>query len=445
MTAYNNSFEGGSNGTTITTGNSGGTSGDAFDTVTVGTTGTLAFDTTHAAHGTLALKVQQGVTSAASFVEKTFPSASATVAIRLYMYVTANPGVTVDVGKVLSGSTVRARLRLTNTGKLVVSDSANAAVITQAGTVPLNAWFRVEAQFPALSATVGQVTLARFNTADSAVATETATSTALQNFGGTADRVRYGVTTAAATIGPFWLDDVAENDTASAIGPAVTNVSAPATLAGEGTLTAAASPAFPVPAGLSGSGSLSTGGTPAMTVPAGLTGDGSLAVSGTPAVTATATFTGDGTLASAGAPDLAVGAAFTGDGTLTTSSAPAAGADGQLTGSGALTAGGQPAISTSASFTGSGQLATVTAAGLTGAATFTGGGQLATAQRPGLVATAALTGDGTLTTVGVKAITLPTPGGRTYRVSAENRTYAVAAEPRRVVVPAEVRATPVDI
>ena len=37
MTQLLNSAEGGSNGTTVTTGNSGGTSGNAFDSVLIGT------------------------------------------------------------------------------------------------------------------------------------------------------------------------------------------------------------------------------------------------------------------------------------------------------------------------------------------------------------------------------------------------------------------------
>jgi len=44
---FSNSGAGGSNGTTVTTGNSGGSSGQAFDTVSIGGTGTLTFDNTN--------------------------------------------------------------------------------------------------------------------------------------------------------------------------------------------------------------------------------------------------------------------------------------------------------------------------------------------------------------------------------------------------------------
>ena len=44
-TLGNNSFEGGTNGTTISTANSGGLSGDAWDTVSIGSGATATYDT----------------------------------------------------------------------------------------------------------------------------------------------------------------------------------------------------------------------------------------------------------------------------------------------------------------------------------------------------------------------------------------------------------------
>ena len=55
----NNSFEGGSDETTITTGNSGGASGSAFDVVTIGAGNGLVYDSAQA-RGTLSGRVDLG-------------------------------------------------------------------------------------------------------------------------------------------------------------------------------------------------------------------------------------------------------------------------------------------------------------------------------------------------------------------------------------------------
>jgi len=95
MTVATNSAEGGSNGTTVTTGNSGGASGDAFDLVTIGTTGAITFDNAFAHAGSLAVNVTSGGTGAISYVEwsTAFNGGSSVVQVwfRAYVYITAKP------------------------------------------------------------------------------------------------------------------------------------------------------------------------------------------------------------------------------------------------------------------------------------------------------------------------------------------------------------------
>src|SRR5436190_10712109 len=51
-----NTAEGGSNGTTVTVGNSGGASGDPFDIVSIGGSSAIVFDNAHVHDGSLAYK-----------------------------------------------------------------------------------------------------------------------------------------------------------------------------------------------------------------------------------------------------------------------------------------------------------------------------------------------------------------------------------------------------
>jgi hypothetical protein len=63
VTLLTNNFEGGSNGSTITTGNSGGASGNAWDTITIGTSAVDVYDNSQAAHGSLSCKLSTAATS----------------------------------------------------------------------------------------------------------------------------------------------------------------------------------------------------------------------------------------------------------------------------------------------------------------------------------------------------------------------------------------------
>lgn len=215
MASPANTAEGGSNTTAVTTANSGGVSGDAWQLVTASATCSLTFDNTHAAHGALAYKVLLGATAGESYGEwSTSLTAAATAGplyARAYLYFTANPTIAVNPFRWLSTTTLRGLVQITTAGKIAVLNSAGTAVGTSSASIPLNQWFRLEASIVG-SATAGQIIARLYNTADSTAVTETITSAATINTGGTIDRCRYGHAGTGSSNLTFWMDDIAGSD-----------------------------------------------------------------------------------------------------------------------------------------------------------------------------------------------------------------------------------------
>lgn len=214
-----NNFNGGSNGTTISTANSGGTSGDAFQTVT----SAPAYTTTNAT-GTHAPLVAQLVNvDELYWTGLTFTGR--TLWARAYIYLTAYP--TAPAGSILtigtSGSTGGGRLRINNTGTLFVANPSFSTLtgMTTSAPVPLNQWVRVE-----LMVTVGTTTsngvaeLRVYHSADSSTPTQTLSGS---NFNlGTVLPTQVLFTGPAASA--MYLDDIATTDV-NWLGPNQLNVS----------------------------------------------------------------------------------------------------------------------------------------------------------------------------------------------------------------------------
>jgi hypothetical protein len=334
VTALTNSAEGGTSGTTVTTGNSGGASGNAWDTVAIGTGDSLTFDSTQAAHGSLSYKISTGSTAAACDFQWSSSLTGSSVGqiwFRAYLYFTANPGTTFKLVQANVSGTQAAALQLLTTGQLRWLSSAGATILTTTNSIPLNQWCRIEG-FIIGSATVGQVSVSLYDSMDSGTATETETSAATQNTDGAMTLIRYGDTNSVANIGPFWMDDLGVSTTGY-LGPSgATSVSdsdagsgadaSSVTAALSGTETGAGAEGVPV---ISGTG-----------LDAGTGAD-----SGTVTASLSATDTGSG--ADAGTIGLAGTEAGSGadTGTLTASL------------SGADTAGGTDAGTVTASLTGS--------------------------------------------------------------------------------------------
>ena len=219
-----NSFEGGSNGVTLTPlvgGNTGGASGDFFNGVINTVPGTIAFDSTHAAHGSLSMKIG---TTTASQTYCHWNSTSITggpyaqMWYRTYLYLTANPTAQYKVVTTGTGAANCGSVYVTTAGKIICSDGSGTTRLTSAASVPLNAWFRLEG-FMVGSATVGQVSFSMWTSMDSAgTATETQTSAASFNTTGAVNQIMWGSQSSIANVGPYWMDDVAISAT-SAVGP----------------------------------------------------------------------------------------------------------------------------------------------------------------------------------------------------------------------------------
>lgn len=195
----------GTDGVTVTTANSIGPPGDGWNTVTIGTGATNAYSATHALHVATSNQLATGGTAASPYCawnDATLDTYS-TFYGRIYLYFTAVPAANHRIFTAVGGTTARANLQFTTTGKLRSADAAGATVQTTTTSVALNQWVRVEWMMTC-SATVGQIEVKLFNTTESATPTETITSGATLNTGGVADTFRFGIGSSVASVGPYW-------------------------------------------------------------------------------------------------------------------------------------------------------------------------------------------------------------------------------------------------
>lgn len=280
--ALANNAEGGTSGTTVTTGNSGGASVNAFDVVTIGTSSAVTFDNGHAAHGSLAYKmaVPVGVANISSVAWTTSLGTQTTVWFRLYLYFTSQPA-TFGVWRALQGASLCAGVVLVSDGTMQVRNAANGTVFTTASVIPINQWFRLEG-FVTGSASTGQVELKFFSSLDATVPDETQTSLANLNLRGPPNTYQAGALTSVGST--FWIDDLGVS-TVGYMGPA--GIPGTAVLSGSGTL--AAGPVLAAAATMSGSGTLTAG--PVLAAMATMSGLGTLA--GMPTVIVTAVVPGE--------------------------------------------------------------------------------------------------------------------------------------------------------
>lgn len=220
MTTLSNTFEGGTNGATITPANSGGASGNAFDSVVIGTGGTCIYDNTHIHSGTLENEQTLGVTAGQVYLAWTTSLASPTELFsRMYLYITANPAATSAKILYLTGAAT-CLLALTATGKVVLLNAASATVATSTNSITLNAWNRLE--FHCLqNATTGTIQARLFlgSSVDSATPTESLDGGATNTGSSAYSAIRLGQANNASSV-TYWIGDAAISTTAW-VGPAL--------------------------------------------------------------------------------------------------------------------------------------------------------------------------------------------------------------------------------
>jgi hypothetical protein len=206
-----NSAEGGTNGTTVSTVNSGGLSGVPFDTVSIGTAAAITFDNTHPAHGLLGYKFVTGSPAANAFFG--WQSAISTgpllkIWARKYYYMTAYSGTQVRLMRATSSGTLRAAVAVDSSGHVILIDASGTGRGTSVGVVPLNAKYRLEAKFVG-DASAGQVECQMFTTnPEGIIPDEVVTSAITLNTGGTINRIDWGNPASVASY-TFWGDEPA--------------------------------------------------------------------------------------------------------------------------------------------------------------------------------------------------------------------------------------------
>jgi hypothetical protein len=215
-----NDFEGGVDGTTITTGNSGGASGDAFDFIDIEADATLKYDNDHV-YDTLSCKITTPVTARQVNFGWEAASLGGTGTDHygaFRMYHTAFPGATLRLMAVKLATSTQIALRMGTDGKLSWVDGSGTILpksgggsATTTNAISLNQFVRLEYHI-IHNATTGVAQLLLFNDPDSGTPTETLT-TAATDTGGGFDAIYYGVTSAISNAA-FWMDTMTANATA---------------------------------------------------------------------------------------------------------------------------------------------------------------------------------------------------------------------------------------
>jgi hypothetical protein len=352
-----NSFEGGTNGTTISAANSGGNSGSAFNVVTIGTGGALTFSNTQAAHGSLSAEFVEpasAVTITVAWTTSLTGSSIPTVYFRAYVWYASLPSQGVRIVSVLNGSTFLGGLQLNTTGKLSPLSAAGTAqtftgngITATTNALNTGAWSRIEG-FITGSATVGQISVSIFNTPDSVTPTETEATAATINTSAAITQLRFGDSSTAPSF-TCYLDDLGGSDTGY-LGPALLTGSAFITgtsaLADTGDKTGSGSSL------LAGTGAFADSGSKVVTGPAALAATGALAGLAVRRSLGAGLIDGTGLLTGTGPKKAAASSLVTATGLLAAASAipsaSATAADGSLLSTGLKTVAGASAISAGA-------------------------------------------------------------------------------------------------
>jgi hypothetical protein len=161
VTQLANNFEGGTDGTTITTGNSGGASGNAFDGVDIPSGAVVAFTNTQAYQGSLSVRCGSRATGGICGVHwQTSLGTLGDHYDRCFFRTDVIPSVNADIIYLLDAAltTTLASIRLLSSGKLDIRNNTGALVATSTTVLSANTWYRLE-WFIHQNASTGYLTL----------------------------------------------------------------------------------------------------------------------------------------------------------------------------------------------------------------------------------------------------------------------------------------------
>jgi hypothetical protein len=267
MPTITNNAEGGTTGTTVTTGNSGAESGTAAASVLINANNAITFDTAAARRGGLGYKFDMGTTNPCQLTWNL--ATTIRTVMRFYYMVTVLPTASDYVAVYRNATIGPATLTLTSANKFNMQNAAGVGISASTATNPIvaNTWYRVEIGITkGTTTTNGRIEYAYY-IGDSTTAEFSYDSGATVN-AGTSDiaSIRLGRNTAATVAGVRYYDDLVAKDLASGwIGPPSDAV-APAGIASAETFgTAAVSTSLT--ASPSGIATAETFGSAALTIP----------------------------------------------------------------------------------------------------------------------------------------------------------------------------------
>lgn len=213
MTTRLQSFEGITpSGTTVSTANSGVGTDRAFDAVSIGATSTLTSSSANPAHGSLGCLISASSVESAYMQWDTSLGTTTQFWTRFYCYFPALPTGAVRLFQALNAGAAAASVQMGTSGKLSIIDASNLTTNTGTQVIAIAQQIRIEIMMT-ISATVGQVEVKLYHSADSSSVTATLTSAATLNLGPQATQYRYGrASSSTAATGTFYMDDFELND-----------------------------------------------------------------------------------------------------------------------------------------------------------------------------------------------------------------------------------------
>lgn len=199
----------GTDGATVTTGNSG------MDAIAIGTGGTTTYDAANKLFGSTCVKVTTGTGTATEAAWSTQLGTVTTLYARWYLKLGFTPGANNRLFQgMCAGSQSGFGFDLSTTRTLITKDAGNGTWGTTAA-IPLNQWVRVEMDVPAFSTTTGAPVLRLYLSPHSTTADSTISGTN-RNIGANCTFFRLPIRT--ASWGPIYYDEI-KLDTAAQPGP----------------------------------------------------------------------------------------------------------------------------------------------------------------------------------------------------------------------------------
>jgi hypothetical protein len=217
MAIIRNSAEGGTNGTTVTTGNSGGTSGTAFAQVTITGAPTCVFSSVVKAHGSLGYHISGGSGDVAKLYLGS--TASSAAAVRVYMYLTSLPSAAQTLVQTQdSAFAAPVNININGTNNLFITNAAGTTVYTAPSALSAATWYRLELQTVKGTTTSNGTISFQYYAGDSTTALGSFTSSTTNTGTNNSLRLVVGKQNSTPTLDAYF-DDLAYDTTSTTIGP----------------------------------------------------------------------------------------------------------------------------------------------------------------------------------------------------------------------------------